>query len=376
MQSTKNDNRMLWVRNLDWLANTANPILIECELGSEAEITGLLNFGGGAILCAGCTDRPDDTGLYKYILKLRIGNGPNPRPEATRRGYVFNDGPWGELTALMSSFFEVRFYMLSMSSSELTTTSIKSKREFAPIRRNVRTGLDPVVFDQKARNFAQEFPSFLLKVSSLDAKYHYPIITAFAHYSKALREIGIDEEMVFVRLVSAVEAVSAHDIASDDIFDGRSLDSLLRKELSTAERDELETIFAVRKAQKKFVAFLERNANGFFKGGRRKVPHASISRSKLPAICKAIYNARSLYLHAGEPMHLSPVMQEPQRGWDIDPGGSSTLQDKLFTAGEKLPYPDFFHRLVRHCLMNYVGTILAEVPGRLQEKGARESISS
>jgi hypothetical protein len=354
MKKVMTDNRMLWVRNLEWLAAATKPDIIECELGSEVEISGLLNLADGAILCAASTDEPDQAGLYKYLLKIKSASRPPLPPTSSTKGYVFKDGLLGELVALLSGFLEARFYILSVSWRSLTPSSLPRKREYSPLRRASNEGIDPVVFGKRERHFAQSLPDFLGRVGSVESKYHQRIITGFHHYARALREIAVDQEMVFIRLVSAVEAVAVDEVVTDDIFRDRSLEDLV-KELPRAEREELVKIFEVRKTKARFVTFLERNSNGFFKGGV-KAQSTKIKKSQLPSICKAVYNARSAYLHRGEPMFLSQPLRKPQN-WDMDPAGDMVMQGRRFPAQAKLPYPYFFHRLVRHCLLNYVNSL-------------------
>jgi hypothetical protein len=80
-----NDNRMGWIRNLEVLVSGCPRYTVEYELGSECDISGLLDYADGQIVCAPMTTEESREGLFK-------------------------DGILGELIALMSLFFRYRFY--------------------------------------------------------------------------------------------------------------------------------------------------------------------------------------------------------------------------------------------------------------------------
>jgi hypothetical protein len=80
-----------------------------------------------------------------------------------------------------------------------------------------------------------------------------------------------------------------------------------------------------------------------------------IKKADLPQVLTAIYNARSAYLHAGEPMYLSMPIKGGER-WDIDPTLGMTIDNREFSPRPKLPYAYFFEGLVRHCLLSYLET--------------------
>ena len=75
--------------------------------------------------------------------------------------------------------------------------------------------------------------------------------------------------MVFVRLVSSIEALSEFIELDkkDDLFKGKKFEDIVKTDV-LSEKDELKRIFDVRKSRKKFIRFIERHSKGFFKGGR------------------------------------------------------------------------------------------------------------
>lgn len=76
-------------------------------------------------------------------------------------------------------------------------------------------------------------------------------------------------------------------------------------------------------------------------------------------MARAIYRARSGYLHSGDPMYLSPVSQVFP-GWHMGASVGQTLQDRSFSKEQKLPCADFFHRLVRHCILARIEEMASE----------------
>jgi len=60
-----------------------------------------------------------------------------------------------------------------------------------------------------------------------------------------------------------------------------------------------------------------------------------------------------------DPMYLSAIFPgSPQ--WHSDPSVGRTWQNRSFTQEQKLPCADFFHRLVRHCLLARIDELAAE----------------
>jgi hypothetical protein len=179
------------------------------------------------------------------------------------------------------------------------------------------------------------------------------------HYARALREFGIDEEMVFIRLVSAIEAVIKWTKLQerDDLFNGKHFNDIIRSEaLSNQERRELKKLFDVRKTQLRFKRFIEYYSKGFFKGGNFKAPHTRIRKADLNKTLDAIYSSRSKYLHEGETMYLSMPMRGGDK-WDTDPTFGMVIDNRQFPGDQKMPYSSFFQRLVRHCLLEFINDI-------------------
>lgn len=352
-----NDNRMCWIRNMEELSNQdSNSYYTEYEFASGCSIRGLLNYNNGMILCASLTQVKDQNGLYHYLLKVKTpyriatANG-----EANRRGYFFRDGLSGELLSIFSLYFRCRFYLLANFWGELTEKGLKIKTEKEFTYKSCSPKIHLPIFSSESLNFSI-LGRPLDSIKSLDVKYHQQFILACYHYSRALKEVGVNTEMVFIRLVSAIEALSqSFEIGKKkDLFYGKSFDDIIKvKKLSQNEKEELSKIFETRKAKARFIGFIEKYSKGYCKGGNYKVKHCKITKNQLPEILSSIYNARSDYLHKGEPMYLSLPFPRGKK-WDTDPSLGMYIDNRYYSESQKLPYPDFFEGLVRHCLLNFL----------------------
>jgi hypothetical protein len=296
------------------------------------------------------------------LLKIKFDAKADYSPKfATTKGYAFRDGIPGELISIFSLFFQCRFFLLAHYFGDLTTTGLKIKTEYNPTLRFCRPYFDPTFYPDGTRNFAMGLSDFLDQLCHLDEKYHQKIVLACFHYARALREFGVDDEMVFIRLVSAVEAVLEWTSLDkrDDLFNGKSFEEIVKPDLlSKPEEAELRSIFDNRKTQRKFIRFIEQYSNGFFKGGNFKAPHTRVKKADLSKTLEAIYRSRSDYLHNGEAMFLSSHMRGGEK-WDTGIEVEMILDNRRFTRRKKLPYSSFFQRLVRYCLMAFIKDIVA-----------------
>jgi len=211
MAQTKNDNRMGWIRNLEKLGKKeADSYFVEYEIATECHIAGVLDYGNGIILCGGLTIEKDENGLYHYLLKVKYAGIEEPyyNKKANKKGYYFKDGILGELLSIFSLYFQCRFYLIATFTGELTNHGLRIKTGNRFIYRSCNPLIHPQIFSSKNRNFATGLADFLDTVKSLDTKYHQQFILACSHFARSLKEIGVDSEMVFIRLVSAVESIS------------------------------------------------------------------------------------------------------------------------------------------------------------------------
>jgi hypothetical protein len=160
--------------------------------------------------------------------------------------------------------------------------------------------------------------------------------------------------MVFIRLVSAIEVLASDQAVPDDrLKDVDLLELIPSDRLTDEQRLEVHKMLLGRKSRARFRAFLREYSAGFFDTEPREPAHTQVTPDNLDLWTAAIYDARSDYLHKGYPMYLSPRMQRME-GFHSFPGGAAVEQNRRFTAAQKLPYTDFFHRLVRHCILAWL----------------------
>lgn len=350
---------MEWIRNLDKLEDKECPEYItEYEFASDSYIPGVLDYKNGKILCGALTFNKDSRGLYKYSFKIKFAGQNVTHLNANQKGYLFKGGIPGELISIFSLYFQARFFVLAAYSGEQNSNGLKTKTEFEPLYRSCYPYFNPNYFSDGKRNFAIGLSDFLDMLIRIDTKYHQALILAFYQYSKALREFGIDEEMVFIRLVSAIEATTKWIKLNneEDLLKAKKFDEIINTELlSEDEKIELKKIFDNRKAFRKFKKFIEYYSRGFFKGGF-KAPLTRIKKDDLLETLNAIYTSRSAYLHDGEVMYLSHPMRGSER-WDTDPTVGWIIGNRKFEKKQKLPYSEFFQRLVRYCLIKFIQNI-------------------
>jgi hypothetical protein len=355
----KNDNRMGWIRNIEKLSKKdADSYFIEYEIATECHIAGVLDYNNGMILCGGLTIEKDQNGLYHYLIRLKYSGVEEPyyNNKANKKGYYFKDGALGELLAILSLFFQCRFYLVATFSGELTNHGLKIKTENRFTYKPCNPLIHPPIFSTQKRNFAIGLTNFLDTIKSLDTKYHQQFILACYHYTRSLKEIGNDNEMVFIRLVSAIESLSKFIKLNKnkDLFNGKAFEDIVKKEiLSKTEMEELKKTFENRKSKARFITFVKRYSVGCFKGGNYKAKHCKITKKQLPNVLRTIYDARSAYLHNGEPMYLSQPMHGGEK-WDTDPSMGMIIDNKSFSVSQKLPFTYFFEGIVRQCLLNFL----------------------
>jgi len=368
MPANNNDNRMAWIRSVEKINSTIeDTYYYEYEFASECRISGMLDYESGKILCGLFSLDVDKNGLYHYVLKVqypKFEGGYNQN--ADKKGYYFKDGVIGELLSLFSLYFQCRFYLVATYSGELTSNGLKTKIEHDLIYRKVNKVTHPKIFSDSARSFGKGgLSDFLNKVRQLENKKHQNFILACHHYARSLKEIGVDSEMVFIRLVSAIETLSQDYklTARSNPLDGGEFSSLfdstrlsdpqnkqLREMLKVSKHDRIQ----IEKSKQKFIKFVLEFSKGCLRGGNWKARHVKITKKNLPDVLSAIYSARSSYLHSGEPMYLSQIMGKNAERWDTDPSVGMLIDNRKLSSSLKLPYTYWFENVVRHCLLQYL----------------------
>lgn len=358
---------MAWVRNIEKLNDSdRNSYFVEHEVASECNIPGVLDYGNGKILCGGLMGK-DKNGLHQYLIRIQHAGVEEPyyNKKADKKGYYFKDGVLGEHLSLFSLYFQCRFYLIASYQGELTNHGLKIKTMNDFLYRPCNHQIHPKIFENnKNRNFAKGLPDFLNSIKSLKPEKHQQFILACYHYIRALKEVGIDSEMIFIRLVSSIEVLSKDfDLKKkdnplnvenfDELFGNCRFSNSQLKQLKEVLKMDKKGLINIEKSKLKFIKFIEKYSKGCLKGGNWKAKHLKIRKGNLPKVLATIYDARSAYLHNGEPMYLSQFMRKANK-WDTDPSYGIIIDNRKVSASKKLPYTYWFENLVRCCLLNYL----------------------
>jgi len=365
------DNRMGWIRFLENPGEATGARWVEdWEIASECRITGKLDEANGKLIFSPHSFEPDENSLYKYVIRFSYPMAVRDTEEvlrrsesATKRGYHFKGGAPAELVALISVALRCRVFVVACERGAAAADSIPTKHDLPFRYQKVAHASLPVLFQEGNRNFVHDLAPFLKLVKGLETARHNRFMLACHHYARALRDVGTDTEMVFLRLVSTIEALSRdyEFKKGDHALNGKKYSALFAGASLSADEDQsLREILlvdddqiAITRLKQRFIRFAFDYSTGALRGGNRKAKHLWIGRAKVPQALAAIYDARSSYLHNGEPMYLSQFMGAYPK-WDTDPSLGMISDNRRFDAKSKLPYVSWFENVVRSCLLNYL----------------------
>ncbi len=356
----KFDNRMQLILIVEECKRSKNKkaYFTEYEICSEGRIPGVLDYGSGALLCSLLQEK-NQKGLYTYAVRVKHIEKEYKFDESSysKEGYYFENGLIGELMALFSVYFQARFYLKATVTGELTSKSLRLRSENEFQYKIPNPFLNFEMFSDQKRNWAYPdgLNAFLDTIGKLDQKYHQNLIRAFYWYAEAIKEIGIDHQLFFIKMVSAVESLLKFVEISPDSLNEKLRALIKNNSFTNDESSAIERWFENRMIRQRFASFLLQHSNNFFKGGKRKARHCHIYKNQLDKYAKHIYDARSAYLHNGNPMYLSQDMRgEYAKDWDLDPSLGMMSDRKKFAASEKLPRTRWFERLVNLCFKNFI----------------------
>jgi hypothetical protein len=71
-------------------------------------------------------------------------------------------------------------------------------------------------------------------------------------------------------------------------------------------------------------------------------------------------------------MYLSRISTQFP-AWHSDPSVGQTWDNRKYSQEQKLPCADFFHRLVRHCLLARIEELVGKKPDTSNEEAASPS---
>lgn len=348
------DNRMRFIRLIESVEK--REYCAEYEVASEVRIHGQLTYSDGDVVMRFITMEPNRDGLLKYTLSIFApAEYRLPRYQASRDGYHFRGGGADEILSLTSLYLRCRFFPVAYVFRGITGPAMtKTEHDFSYVR--PQRNADKFLFDEEDRNFVN-LGEFLDKVRSLPQNLHHGFANAVRLYALAVREIGSNDELAYIHLVSAIEILSKDYALPTDHDPLLPTIDQIRELLSgagTEAKNELGNLFGQRKSTMKFISFIQKYSGDTI--SERPAADAlenKIYKDNLPNALKRIYRARSKFLHEGSSMYMSmPGMTVGNCDYDSSLGG--TFDNRELDPEEKLPNTSFFEGLVRTGLMNYL----------------------
>jgi len=355
---------MQWILAIEEANNAekGEAYFTDYEICSEVRIPGPLNYRNGALMC-GLFQEADSRGLYTYIIRVKhiLKEYKFNKNKYSKEGYYFKDGLIGELMAIFSVYFQARFFLKATVRGELTSKSISTRYEntFRYVRTQPYRNYEMFTTDEK-RNWAHEdgLKAFLDSIRAIDQSYHQGLMQSFFWYSEAVKEIGVDSQLFFIKMVSSVEALLRFLPKPTDQLEKKILELTKDSKFNDDELREIRNWLKNRKVGQRFIIFFQQYSIGFCKDGKRRAEHCYIRKKDVNDYIRRIYNARSAYLHNGTPMYLSEDMvMESAQSWDLDGNGDMMADRKKFDSKKKLPRKRWFERIVNYSLRRFIKEI-------------------
>ncbi len=351
---TPTDNRMRFIRLLESEKPREN--CVEYEFASETRITGQLNYSNNDLILRLLTAEPNRDRLFKYTLSLYTpAEYSLQKYQASKDGYYFEGGGSGEILSLASLYFRCRLFPVAYIFRGISGPPIiKTEHDFNYVR--PQKGSDPFLFDASGRNFV-DLSHFFEEVKKLPEGLHHRFANSVRLYALALREIGVNDQLSYIHLVSAIEILSIYQSLPDERDPLKKVMDQIKEFLEDASPEakrELGNLFGQRKTMMKFIAFIQEHSDGVVSDRPTEgVLKNKIYKDNLPDALKKIYRARSKFLHEGSPMYLS-MPSVTVEGCDYDASIGQTIDNREFDPADKLPNINFFEGLVRTCLLKYL----------------------
>jgi len=362
-----NDKRMQWILAFDncQLKDSEKSQFVDYEICSETRIPGVLEYGN-FLHCVFYDFDIDENGLYTYILRIKFppNNENFSKNNYSHSGYYFANGIIGELLAVFSFYFQVRFYLKAKISGDISENDTRIRTTYKLNNRQFNKSLGKLINKEmfssdKQKNWAcDDLKIFLDNIRKIDQKYHQNLIRSFYWYSESIKEIGYDHQLFFIKMVSAIEALLPFiSFKKDDLQ--KKITSLIDKDVFLKnENDELRNWLSNRSISRRFVQFIKKYSVGFLKGGKRKAEHCFIRKNDINTYIKRIYKARSKYLHEGVPMYLSMDLNDKNAiCWDVDPTQGQMIDRGKIDGKTKLPRTRWFERIVNYSIKKFINTL-------------------
>lgn len=352
------DNRMSFIRLLE--APQEREYSGEYEVASEVRIVGQLTYGNGDIILRFLTPEANRDGLYKYTLSISApAQYRLPTYQASADGYYFEGGGPEEILSLASLYLRCRFFPVAYVFRDIGGPPMsKVEHDFSYVRpqKNIDQLLFDKTVDDSTRNFV-DLVALLDDVKKLPEDFHHRFANAVRLYALAVREIGVNDQLAYVHLVSSIEILSKYQPLTEILDPLQDVMEHIENVLSTASteaKSELGNLFEQRKTMSRFIEFVASYSTDVIQDRpETEAVEGKIYRDNLADALKRIYRGRSKFLHEGSAMYMGfPRMSAEGADYDISMG--QTIDNRVFAAEEKLPNIVFFEGLVRSCLLKYL----------------------
>jgi|SRR3989339_300400 len=383
-----------WIRN-SLYKESDDYCIYSFEVMSEKCILGQLRYENWLFIQnINCKNKD---GLFIYNIKYKYFNDKNniewnDREKLIKRdAYYFDDNIIGEILSMLSVFFKARFFILAQYYLDKDDNFFNRiiKDEMMNLYVKPLEYLDYDVFNNKKYNF-KDFEDFLKKVKLLRLELYENFMYSCKYFHLALKEINsleLSAEMVYIRLVSAIEKLTSSGLKSYK----SELKKMLSKKidesgLNKEEKKAFSNIIGLYASTDFFIDSCLKYSKGFFDDINYilDLPNPSfiqdhkITESESKKYIKNIYTARSQYLHAGSSMNLSSYdllyIKKTEIGvlkYDINFKISEDKKDepivvkggfKEYTTKNILPYLHWFERLVNKCISNFLDDLSSQPP--------------
>ncbi len=367
------DNRMrciTYVKELEGYEVPADDFFAgyatEYEYFSDSRICGLFKIGEKhPITFRMIESEKNEFGYYRYLLRIPTIINPtllgkmtneeysakvlNNFDSARKDGYYFKEGLAGELICIFAVCLRARFYLRNQVSRNNTGVSTKITH---PIFLPNTVSEYKSIFDDKKKNLTSDLVPFFQKVMNLPDKGHFNIIHAFREYHEALKNIGIDHDIAYLKFVVAIEGIASIEKGRSSFKEDfpEYIDVLVDKE----KLSQINTMWENRGSFKSVVSFFEKyllKENAEFtktmftneKGESQIIP--------LKKTVDRIYVARSKYVHEGLQMLIS-MNSFDDSAYEAISGG--VRDRKKISISELLPVISYFDLMVNNSLIAYV----------------------
>ncbi len=353
----KKDNGMQWILALEECEKNEDnqEYFVEYEICSEARIPAVLEYGNGFLQCH-IFQELDEKGLYTYLVRIKHIQKEYKFDWSSysKKGYYFENGLIGEILAIFSVYFQARFYLKAQITGDL---KFRQRSEYNFQYKRSASFSNFEMFSKQDRYWAEKgggVSLFLDKIRTINEDYHQNLIQSFFWYTEAIKEIGTDPQLFFIKMVSSAEALLRFIKISPDALEEK-INKVIEVGFTKKEADEIKNWFKNRKIGQRFLIFFQKYSTGFFKGGKKRASHCFIKKPELKENVRRIYRARSKYLHEGKNMYVSSDLRgDDAKFYDKDPSRGMFIDRRNIPEGEKLPRTRWFERITNHCLKNFV----------------------